>query len=513
MSFSMKKTLLISVSAVLLGLSRLPLYTGWLSFVALIPMLYYFEQGKHRTGELFRDAFVFSAVNFCLWMHWIVGVTAPGFAGMILLYTVYYFVTFILLQMVSQRQPKLSYIGFVLIFLTLEYLQNFSELRFPWTNLGYALADYTVLIQLADIGGVALLSLLILVINVFIYLAIRGKRQYIWGVVIILIAWCGYGIWCLQSLKLTQDDAKIAIMQPSIPQSEKWEEEHFDELYQKYVTLSQKAAADSATLLIWPEAAMPAYILRQTEYLPLVQNLCDDNNLDIFTGFPDILPAPEDYPEEAYYYNSATLFKPFRRYQKPYYKIVLVPVAERMLWLDYLPVMWKLQFGQANWEFGTEVRYYNSRNSIFSPQICFEIAFSELNRKMAYRNLGEGTGTKPNKIDFLVNITNDAWFGRSVGPWVHGMMTKFRAVENRIQIYRSANTGISMVVDPMGRLIGKTLLFDETILHAPLYKCTKVPLFYYLYRWLWAASLLTFILILYAMLFKDKTILKTRGQI
>jgi apolipoprotein N-acyltransferase len=509
----MKKSLLVLFSAILLGLSRLPFYTGWLGFVALIPLLYYFDSGKHKVKELFRDAFIFSAVSFCLWLHWLWGVTASGFVGMILLYTVYHFITFVLIQMVCQRQPKLRYIGFVLIFLTLEYLQNFSELRFPWNNLGYALADYTVLIQAADIGGVALISLLLLISNVFIYLALKGKRQYIIGVVLILGFLLSYGIWCLNSLELTKADAKIAIMQPSIPQSEKWEEEHFDELYQTYVQLTQKAAKDSASLIIWPEAAMPAYILRQTDYLPLVQNLCDNNNLDIFTGFPDILPAPDDYPGEAYYYNSATLFTPYHRYQKPYYKMVLVPVAERMLWLDYFPFMWKLQFGQANWEFGKEFCYYKSSGNVFSPQICFEIAFSELNRKMAFRNLGESTGDKPDKIDYLVNVTNDAWFGKSVGPWVHGMMTKFRAIENRIQIYRSANTGISMIVDPMGRVIGKTKLFDVTLLTAPLYKCSKVPLFYHLYRWLHVTTLLTFILLIYALIFREKKILKTRGQI
>jgi apolipoprotein N-acyltransferase len=193
--------------------------------------------------------------------------------------------------------------------------------------------------------------------------------------------------------------------------------------------------------------------------------------------------------------------------------MVLVPVAERMLWLDYFPFMWKLQFGQANWEFGKEFCYYKSSGNVFSPQICFEIAFSELNRKMAFRNLGESTGDKPDKIDYLVNVTNDAWFGKSVGPWVHGMMTKFRAIENRIQIYRSANTGISMIVDPMGRVIGKTKLFDVTLLTAPLYKCSKVPLFYHLYRWLHVTTLLTFILLIYALIFREKKILKTRGQI
>jgi apolipoprotein N-acyltransferase len=120
---------------------------------------------------------------------------------------------------------------------------------------------------------------------------------------------------------------------------------------------------------------------------------------------------------------------------------------------------------------------------------------------MAYRNLALQNGcftcplqktlpsslsrlkSQPKKIDFLVNITNDAWFGRSSGPWIHGMLTRFRAVENRIQIYRSANTGISMVVDPLGNIIHSTGLYQQTQFQAPLYTAKRIPLYYYLAGW------------------------------
>jgi apolipoprotein N-acyltransferase len=301
-------------------------------------------------------------------------------------------------------------------------------------------------------------------------------------------------------------------MQPSIPQEDKWETEHFDVLYQRYCDLTEQAAADSVHLLIWPEAAMPAYVLRDNKFRSLVQDLCNNYNLDLFTGFPDVLPAPAGYPGEAYYYNAATLFKPFERYAEPYYKMILVPVGERIPGLKYLPFLWKLQFGQANWEYGTACRYFQSGKMIFSPQICFEIAFPELNRRMAFRNLGESKRGVPEKIDFLVNITNDAWFGRSVGPWVHGMMTKFRAIENRIQIYRCANTGISMAVDPLGRIITRTKLFELRNVQAPLFQTARIPLYYYLYWWPRLAVLLAFILIFIALIVRKIPTLPARRQ-
>ncbi len=512
----MKKTpgiVLVVLSAVMLGVSRLPVYCGWLGFVSLIPLLYYFDSGRKKGFELYRDAFIFSAISFVIWMHWMWGVTSGGFIGIILLYSIYYFVTFQLIRFIWHKLPGLRYIGFILIFLCLEYLENFGEFRFPWMNLGYALADYTVLIQAADIGGVTLLSLFLLLINVFIYLAMHKKRQYLAGIAVILVLWIGYGIWCMKTIQLSKTEEHIAIMQPSIPQEEKWESQHFDELYTRYQDLTIKAAKDSVQLLIWPEAAMPIYLLRDTEHLPLVQDLCDDNRIEIFTGFPDVLPAPADYPGGAYYYNAATLFRPFKHYEEPYYKMILVPVGERIPLLRYLPFLWKLQFGQANWEYGTKCRYYQSGHVTYAPQICFEIAFSELNRKMAFRNLGEGKQGKPEKIDFLVNITNDAWYGRSSGPWIHAMLTKFRAVENRIQIYRSANTGISIAVDPLGRIITKTKLFDITLLKSPVYRSTKIPLYYWLYGWMRIVCLLTFVLLLYALFKRNTTILKPRGQL
>lgn len=479
----MKKTLLVLLSSLLLGLSRLPLYSGWLGFFALVPLFYYFDQSRHSWKELFRDAFVYSAVSFILWMHWIVGVTPSGFAGIILFYAVAYFLAFMAVQLIWQKLPRLKYIGVILIFLTLEYIQNFTEFRFAWINLGYALSEYTVLLQAADLGGVVLLSLFLLLVNIFSYQILQRKLSYLICLAALMLIWTGYGIWRMQTLPLLEVDAKITVMQPSIPQDDKWEQDHFDELYARYVELTRQAAQDSTQLQIWPEAAMPAYILRQYEYRRLVQDLCDSLNIDIFTGFPDVLPAPANYPGGAYYYNAATLFKPHTSYAPPYYKIILVPVAERTPLLHLFPFLWNLQFGQANWEYGTVYTYFKSSGRVFSPQICFEIAFAELNRRMAYRNLGEGSGTQPDKIDYLVNITNDAWFGRSAGPWIHAMLTKFRAVENRIQIYRSANTGISMAVDPLGRVFSKTGLFEITNMKAPLYTCAQVPLYYYVYGW------------------------------
>jgi apolipoprotein N-acyltransferase len=175
----MPSVMLIILSGLMLGLSRLPLYCGWLGFINLIPLLYYFDKGIKPGKILFRDAFILSAINFTLFMHWIWGVTPGGFFGIIIFYTIYYYLVFLALQLIWKKIPQLRYPAFILVFITLEYIQNFWEFKFPWINLGYSLADYTVLLQAADIGGVTLLSSFLLLINVWLYLVMQKKKKYL----------------------------------------------------------------------------------------------------------------------------------------------------------------------------------------------------------------------------------------------------------------------------------------------------------------------------------------------
>lgn len=130
--------------------------------------------------------------------------------------------------------------------------------------------------------------------------------------------------------------------------------------------------------------------------------------------------------------------------------------------MDYIPLLKRVDFGQANWEYGKESVFYQihkgDKTFTYSPTICFEIAFPDLTRRIA----AEG-------VDFIVNITNDAWFKKTIGPYQHGMMTVVRAVETRTQYYRAANTGISMIVTPRGNILRKTTLFEKTVIEDILY--------------------------------------------
>ncbi|PKN72805.1 MAG: apolipoprotein N-acyltransferase [Candidatus Cloacimonetes bacterium HGW-Cloacimonetes-3] len=489
----------IALSAVLISLSRLPLHLGWLVFVGWIPLLHFMDVSKCK---LWKAAALFAVIYVGSIFYWIADVTPGGLVGVVVLYFLHYLLVFYLIKRIGDVLPKYRFMGFVAVLLSFEYLQNFGEMRFPWFNNAYSLADYTALIQIADVGGVILISGLILVINVLLYRVIKGHRKLLVLVFILLLAWLAYGYYCLARLPLCTRKADIAVMQPSIPQDEKWDQAFYDFIMKRYDELCARAAKDSTRLLIFPEAAVPDYLMHSQTSMQQIQELTRKYNLEIFTGFPHFIPAPASHVDNVYYYNAAALFKPDGYITSLYYKNILVPIGERMLWLDYFPILWKLQFGQANWEFGKELSWMQSGESTFSPSICYEIAFAGINQRMAIPK-DKQTGSYK-KSDYLINITNDAWFGTSFGPWLHGVMTKFRAVENRIQIYRSANTGISMIVDPLGRVQSKGEMFAITNITAPLYVSPRIPLYRKIAAYPIAIVFLAFVLSVISILGKKR---------
>jgi len=311
-----------------------------------------------------------------------------------------------------------------------------------------------------------LLSFLILIINILLFGLINNFKRNLTVLITIFLVWSGWGIYRYKTINIEKTDTKISIVQVSIPQGKKWETSYLDSTLSLYKKYTLEAAKQKPTLIIWPEAAIPGYVIRQNKLNEFVSNLAKEIQTDIFFGFPHYEIAPKDYPENYMFYNSATKVTLEGKFKVLYRKNVLVPFGERIPFLNILPVLWKLDFGQANWEYGKEQTIYYTEEYSFSPLICFEIAFDFLSRKIAKKN-----------AKFIVNITNDAWFYHSAGTYQHLMMAKFRAIETRKQIYRAANTGYSAIISPRGEILKQTKLFTKEIISAKLNICRSNSFF------------------------------------
>ncbi|MCD4650270.1 MAG: apolipoprotein N-acyltransferase [Candidatus Cloacimonetes bacterium] len=466
-----------ALSGLLFGLSRLPLHLGFLIFFAFIPLFSWLNESTKFQRNI-RFGLIFSLLYTSTTLHWItlpttslvsgfwvvLAVGAGTLLGLYFLFWVYFSILFGLMKIIWQSLPRYKLFGFLCLWIGFEFIQNYGPLIFPWFNAGYSLANYTPLIQVAELGGVFLVSTIVIIVNMALYYFPIRPRQNIILLLILIALWFTFGLVRQKTLPVTESETTFGLVQPSIPQNLKWESSRLDSILILYSDMSEQAAESGVSLIIWPESAVPLTVLRDVHGNRFVKKLSRKLSTPIFTGFPHFDYAPRNHHELYLYYNAAAQVNPDETIDNPYYKILLVPFGERTPLLDTIPLLWNIQMGQANFQYGTKPVYYSVNGIKYSPLICFEILFPRLSRAIA-------------EADFVINITNDAWFRRSAGPYQHSMMTKFRAVEIRRQFVRVANSGYSFSVSPNGKIQHSTKLFDKTVIIAPFIQCEIKTLF------------------------------------
>jgi apolipoprotein N-acyltransferase len=355
--------------------------------------------------------------------------------------------------------------------LAAEWLRGVGELTFPWGYAGYALVPHPTLLQAASWGGIHGLTLIVLLANVAVWAAVAGRGRA--PVRFAPAAAAAVGLLALHAAgaarlrahpPLSPDDAavRVAVLQPNIVQTIKWDWEHKDRSLDAIARLSHRIPAGGVALSVWPETAVPAYLHEEPAYFTLVRRIVAGSRTPTLVGFPNTAVVGN----EREYYNSAVLFNPDGSEGGEYRKIRLVPFGERLPFQDLFPALRKVDVGESDFTAGRAHTLFSSPAGRFGVSICFEAVYPGMTRRIV-RDGG----------DFLVNITNDAWFGKSSAPWQHARMAMVRAVEDGVSLVRSANTGISLVADPFGRVAAETGLFEETILVEPL-DARRVPTFY-----------------------------------
>lgn len=443
------------------------LYYGWLAgTIAFAGTVTWVITAMHQFGQV---PFIVSALLMLLLAAYLglyMGIYSWGFAK------------------VQHICPNLLWLAAPSLWVVLEFVRTYALSGFPWALLGYSQYQWLSVIQIADVTGVYGVSFLIVMGNValtslllWIYgktrgLALPGPWVSVAGFGCALSLILAYGTWRVQEQANIDASARtlsIGLVQANIDQAVKWNEAYRDETLQRYSSLSQKAGKNT-DLLIWPEAATPFLFEQEPTYQSQVLDIAKDTHSSLLFGSPTLRFQQDGRP---YLYNSAFLVTAEGRVSDRYDKRHLVPFGEYIPLRSILFFLDKLVVGIGDFKSGQGVMTMQvptvplDSGPRFGVAICFEVIFPDLVRRMAQ----EGA-------NFLVTITNDAWFGDSAAPYQHFGMVVFRAVENHLAFARAANTGISGFIAPDGHILSQTSIFSEQAVIGLLPLRSSSPTFY-----------------------------------
>jgi apolipoprotein N-acyltransferase len=321
-----------------------------------------------------------------------------------------------------------------------EWLRGWLMGGFPWGLLGYSQAAQLPVIQVAELGGVYAVSFLIVVMNAAVAgLFALGPRRAWPGAAaaaVLLAGGLAFGVHALARASAADaGTAEVAVIQPSIEQTIKWDPARHAQILAIYEQLTREAARGRPAIVLWPETATTIFLRGDPVLLERLRRLAEEVDTPILVGSIDRRDGPRGQ-----FLNSAFLLTG-QGIRAKYDKIHLVPFGE------YVPLAGLLGFVKGWAEFisefdaGDTETVFPLPGAPFGTVICYEIIFPELFR-----------GFVVGGARFMANITNDAWFGETSGPWQHLGTLPLRAVEHRVAIARAANTGVSAFVEPTGRI-------------------------------------------------------------
>ena len=451
------------LAAILSGLLVAAAFPNWdqtyLLIFALVPLFWALKGKSLKAG--FGLGLVSGLAHYVALLYWIVFVThvfghlplimAIGIllllAGYLSLYTAVWG-----LGVAWGQSRRLSLLWWApVLWVALEFGQTYIISGFPWELLGNGLFLHPLLLQLADITGVYGLSFLVVLVNAGLYLlfspprgqALRFRQAAV--VCLILAFWLGYGYYRLGAvarLTAASPKIKVAVVQGNIKQGEKWKKEMVQATLDRYAELTQRVKG--ARLIVWPETAAPFFYLRTPDLDAEVQKIAQENDAYLLFGSP----AWELTTQGERYFNRAYLLNPQGQTIGVYDKAHLVPYGEYVPLRKYFPFIGKMVPMVGDFAEGPVGATVSLPEGAIGPLVCYESIFPNLSRAQV-----------ANGARLLVNITNDAWFGKTAAASQHLSMAVLRAVENHVCLARAANTGISAFIDGAGRIVWQSELY------------------------------------------------------
>jgi apolipoprotein N-acyltransferase len=461
---------------------------AWVAPALMIAAAY----GK-RGCDAFRVGYVAGLAHFLSSLYWLLLIPVTGYPilGWVALGAYVALFPAIWVWLISNSRFQISYsvswagralwsFGGAAIWVALEMVRGRLFSGFPWNPLGASQYQLVPLIQIASVTGVYGVSFLVVWVSLSLFSAgrmifRRPTLRMAWQAeialpLIVVVALFVFGFARINGQNPSGATLRITLVQPSIPQTLIWNSGEDDKRFRELLSLSEQALTNETDLLIWPESAVPR--LDETNYIAITNLICPHHVWLIFNA-EDAVWRPEAKNRDDFdIFNAAFLFNPEGRFAAVYHKQKLVVFGEYIplvRWLPFIkwftpitggfasgdrpvpfeldrraPARLEVQLGtnQAGSETGVPGRVKTS------TLICFEDMFPELAREYV-----------EDDTDFLVNLTNDGWFGDSAEQWQHMAGGVFRAVENGVPLVRCCNNGVTCWIDATGRV--RDILKDQ----------------------------------------------------
>ena len=433
---------------------------NWASWIALLPLLVVVLGTTPRLA--FAWGWLYGTVFFLILLRWLTwtfrvfsAIPWPLTWGPTLLLAAYCglyvgLVSTLVVWLARRRSPAWALATAPWLWVGAEWVRGHLMGGFPWGTLGYSQYLRLPVIQIAELGGVQAVSLVLVAVNAALTgVFVLGWRQAVGGVVIVaglVAAVLGFGTWRLRQV-LAPPQTRVAVMQPSIEQPLKWDPNRARETLSIYLALTRLAGEGSPDMIVWPETSSPTVLRRDPELQRILGRLSSELHAPILVGSIDVLDDPVGR------LSNAAFLVTGQGIVGRYDKIHLVPFGE------YVPLSGVIGFVRSWAEFiadlepGSQAVVFPGPPAPFGVVICYEGIFPDLFRQFVN-----------NGARVMVNMTNDGWFGRTSGPYQHLAMYPFRAVEHRIAVVRAANTGISAFIAPTGQIIRHLNLFERGVL-------------------------------------------------
>lgn len=462
------------------ALSSLPFHfpeCGFLAFVAYVPYLWAIR--RLDTADTLRASLIFGFTHFLCVGYWLAFVNVPGMllaAAYLALYPALFGLA--ARRFLDRRVESLSLAGawkecvaIPALWVLSEYLRGVLLFGgMPWALTGHSQWKNLAFIQIADVTGVHGVSFFVMLVNACVHHLVRYplKRSrrtapgaavdpfettgslWRWSAAVLVAAVAlvgGYGAWALSARERSAVPARalqVCLLQGNIPQEEKWDAKIKGIIFEKYRRLTLMGAVERSDLIVWPETSFPGFLEDEPVMSAKLRSIVRQSLTWVLVGAPTLGSLDRGLR----FHNSAILYGPDGEETGRYHKLHLVPFGEYIPlepvfgFLRHFVEIGRFSPGREPVVFDLATRYQTPpHRARFAVLICFEDIFPGLVRDARLRG-----------AEFFINMTNDAWFGRSSAPYQHAQASVFRAVENRVPVVRAANTGLSCFITAEGRI-------------------------------------------------------------